>query len=79
MSQSELVHELNSLGLAERLAVIESVLMMVRRELTMNQNLISPEQAQMKLAADALMVDYTNDKELMAFAALDPEDFYEAR
>ena len=70
MSQSELVHELNLLGLADRLAVIESVLMTVRRELTMSQVLVSPEQAQMKLAADALFDDYANDKELTAFTAL---------
>jgi hypothetical protein len=33
----------------------------------------------MSIAADALLLDYRQDKELTAFTALDFEDFYEAR
>jgi hypothetical protein len=82
MSQFELVNALNSLSLADRLSVIEMVLVTVRRELTANAVVatsVTTEQTQMKLAADALFDDYKNDKELVVFTALDPEDFYEAR
>jgi hypothetical protein len=82
MSQFELVNALNSLSLADRLSVIEMVLVTVGRELTANAVVatsVTTEQTQMRLAADALFDDYKNDKELVVFTALDPEDFYEAR
>jgi hypothetical protein len=39
----------------------------------------SETQSKMLIAADALLEDYKNDKDLTAFTQLDYESFYEAR
>lgn len=77
MSQIELLEELKKLTSAERLAVAEAALRLLREDL---QQTTQPSgQAEMKQqlakAAQALLPDYQAGGELTAFTVLDNEDF----
>lgn len=70
MRTNELIKEIQKLPIQKRIFVIEKSIHSLRKHEDTNQ---------MKKAADTLYPDYCSDKELVAFANLDFEDFYEAR
>lgn len=77
MTQIEILEELKNLTSAERLAVAEAALTLVRKDLQRTGQPLSRTQTsqQMAEAAKALLRDYQTDTELTAFAVLDSEDF----
>jgi hypothetical protein len=78
MIQSEILAELERLTMAERLAVAEAALHLIRKDIQKAEQ--SPAQMdrekQLAAAAEALLTDYETDDELTAFTALDGEDFH---
>ncbi len=79
MQQAEILNEIIRLPIPERIAVIESVLISVRKELNLVDIPHRDMKQQMSEAAEALYRDYLENDELTAFTALDSEDFYEER
>lgn len=79
MTQAEIIQELETLSLSERLAIMEAVWQLIRRDL--GQAAQGTTQADLDLrlaaAAAALREDYAPGGELTVFTALDAEDFYE--
>ena len=77
MTQTEILRELKKLTSAERLAVAEAALTLVREDLQRTVRPLSRTQISQQLAAaaQALLRDYQTDPELTAFTALDSEDF----
>jgi hypothetical protein len=78
MVQTEILQELASLTIAERLTIAEAALHLIRKDLQRVEP--SPARAERKrqlaAAAEALLPDYATDGELTVFTALDSEDFY---
>lgn len=77
MTQIEILEELKNLTSAERLAVAEAALTLVRKDL---QHAEPPSMGtriskRMAEAAQSLLRDYQTDTELTAFLGLDSEDF----
>jgi hypothetical protein len=70
MRSSELIREIKKLPLSKRIYVIEEAIHSIREQ---------EEKKRMEKAADILLDDYKNDKELIEFTNLDFEDFYEAK
>jgi hypothetical protein len=70
MQTAQLMQEIFKLPLDKKFFVVEQTLKSIKSE-EGNKHLA--------FAADALFDDYTNDKELISFTALDFEEFYEAR
>jgi hypothetical protein len=70
MRTDEIIKEIQRLPIRKRIYVIEKAIRSIREQEDSNQ---------IKEAANALYSDYKNDKELISFANLDFEDFYEAR
>lgn len=70
MQALDIVQEINRLPLAKRFYVLEEVIKSIKKEEMNNQ---------MELAAEILLDDYNNDKDLTAFSTLDFEDFYETK
>ncbi len=70
MKTNEIIKEIQSLPVAERMFVIEKTIRSIRTEENKNS---------MYLAAEALQSDYNSDTELTAFTNIDFEDFYEAK
>ena len=68
MSTREILQNIKQLPFNERLSLIEKAL----------KTLYESKENQLEKAANTLMADYKNDKELTAFTALDFEKFYEA-
>jgi len=79
MQHTEILTEIIRLPLSERIAVIESALVPVRKELHLTEITHRDMTQQMSEAAEALYTDYLENDELTAFTALDSEDFYEER
>lgn len=79
MSQMELLSELNKLDTYDRLKIIEQAIQAIREELLpiIHKKDHHANRSQLLKAAELLVEDYKNDKELTAFTALDGEDFYE--
>jgi hypothetical protein len=81
MTRAEFMQELKKLTSAERLAVAEAALRLVREEL--QQTAQPSSQAEMKQrltkAAEVLLPDYQAGGDLTAFTVLDSEDFCEKR
>ena len=77
MTQTEILRELKKLTSAERLAVAEAALTLVREDLQRTVRPLSRTQISQQLAAaaQALLRDYQTDPELTVFTALDSEDF----
>jgi hypothetical protein len=76
MDQVDLITELKKLPMAERLDIIEALLIEIRQELHLSPpGLVSEGKRQMLAAAAALRVDYLTNGELTIFSALDAEDF----
>ena len=70
MSTKELATEIERLPMASRIRLLEEALRSLRVK-ELEQNMLN--------AAQALKADYTNDKVLTAFTAIDLDKFYEAR
>ena len=68
---TQIIQEINSLPLSEKIYIIELVLKNIRQETEKTPSLTE--------GAKALLHDYENDRELTAFTALDGEEFYESR
>ncbi|OQX27986.1 MAG: hypothetical protein BWK80_02490 [Desulfobacteraceae bacterium IS3] len=79
MQQTEILNEIIRLPLSERIAIIESALISVRKELNVTDMPQKNIRQQMSEAAEALYRDYLENEELTAFTALDGEEFYEKR
>ena len=80
MTHQQILHELEHLTPAELLEVIEAATRRVKLEIA-RPLAAQPKptlEAQLKLAAEALWQDYTNNAELRAFTALDAEEFVHA-
>jgi hypothetical protein len=79
MTRTEILEELKKLTPAERLAVVEAAIGLIREDLQRAmQPLTRAERAkQLAEAAEALLPDYTAGGELTAFTVLDGEDFHE--
>ena len=70
MEAVQIIQEIQRLSLDKKFQVVEETIKAIKHEETSNQ---------MNLAVKLLYSDYTNDKELTAFTALDFQDFYEAK
>jgi hypothetical protein len=77
MTQGEILDELKKLTTAERLAVMEAALRLIREDLRETERLLPfiERKQQLTTAAEALLRDYQTGGELTAFTALDSEDF----
>jgi len=70
METAEILREIKMLPLDKRLIIVELTLKSIRE---------AESKKRMKRAAEALFIDYADDKELTALTALDFEIFYETR
>ena len=70
MEAVQIIKEIQRLTLVNKLYVVEETIKTIKQEEANNQ---------MDLAVKSLYDDYTNDKELTSFTALDFQDFYEAK
>ncbi|MBK6362960.1 MAG: hypothetical protein IPN49_00400 [Saprospiraceae bacterium] len=70
MHTTDIIKEIKSLPLKQRIIVLEETLKSIKND----EIKLSLEQA-----ADELHKEYTTDKELTAFTALDFEEFYETK
>ena len=77
MVQAEILEAIKKLPTAERLAVIEAALRLIREDLQQTELRLTPEERKLHLAAaaEALLPDYKVGGELTAFTTLDSEDF----
>ena len=77
MTQVEILEELKKLTTAERLAIVEAVLRLIREDLQQMERPLTPMERKQQLvtAAKALLPDYKAGDELTVFTALDSEDF----
>ncbi|ETW99364.1 hypothetical protein [Candidatus Entotheonella palauensis] len=82
MTYTEIREALNKLSLTERLSLMEDTLQLMREELQLHEPPPTEHDRkaqQLAAAAKALLPDYTADRELTGFTALDSEDFHETR
>jgi hypothetical protein len=70
MGTVQIIQEIQKLSIDKKFHVVEETIKAIKQEETSNQ---------MDLAVKLLYNDYTSDKELTAFTALDLQEFYEAR
>lgn len=70
MGTTELIKQINKLPVSKRLVIVNKTLKSIKD--TENKN-------KLKKAADELLNEYTNNKELTIFTKIDFENFYEAR
>lgn len=77
MTSSQILNEISKLPADERLRVAEAILQEVRNDLQRknDKSHLEAEQERMQSAAKALSKEYSEDRELTAFLALDGEDF----
>jgi len=75
MTQMEIMEELKRLTTAERLAIIEAALRLIREDLQRAEQPYAPGELRRRLAAaaEALLPDYAAGGELTAFTVLDSE------
>lgn len=73
----EILQKLKLLPPVERLAIVEATLQTLREELQEVEPDKIERKKQLTFAAEALLEDYSQDKELTLFTTLDNEDFYE--
>lgn len=77
MTTGEILKQLNGLPPADRLKVIESTVHQMLADLeNLKARGSDDAEGRLKRAAEALLADYSNDKELTAFTALDGEAFH---
>jgi hypothetical protein len=70
MQTIDIIREIQNLPLDKKFFVVEELIKAIKME---------EISYKMKAAAKELLSDYTVDKELTAFTALDFEDFYETK
>ena len=70
MQTIAIIQEIQRLPLTQKFYVVEETIKSIKKEEMGHQ---------MELAAIELLDDYTNNKELIAFMALDFEHFYETK
>lgn len=77
MTRTEMLDELQKLPMAERLAIAETALHLLREELRKAEAPLerAKKTAQLAAAAEVLLPDYTPGGELTVFTSLDAEDF----
>ena len=77
MTRTEILEELQKLPMAERLAIAEAALRLIREELRKAEPSLAGaiKTEQLVAAAEALLPDYTPGGELTVFTSLDAEDF----
>jgi hypothetical protein len=77
MTNTEILDQLKSLPVAERLKIVESTVHELREDME-HSGAPSDEETNARLAraAEALLGDYSNDRELTAFTVLDGEVFH---
>jgi hypothetical protein len=71
METAVIIKEIEKLSIADRMIIVENTIRGIREETVKEHSLAE--------AARALLADYRKDKELVAFTALDGEDFYEVK
>jgi hypothetical protein len=77
MTNTEILEKLKGLPAADRLEIIESTVHQLREDLGRSSAPDEPESsARLLRAAEALLGDYSTDRELTAFTALDGEGFH---
>jgi hypothetical protein len=78
MTQAQLLNEFSQLSLPQQLEVIQAALRIVAQHVQIVEQRPngSDERKRLEEAANLLLDDYTNDKELTSFTALDGEPFY---
>ncbi len=79
MQEISMLSEIIRLPIEDRIALIESVLASVRKDLIPEKPSHDNSRQQMATAAEILCRDYLENRELTAFTALDSEDFHEQR
>lgn len=70
METKEIISAIRKLSVSKRMLIVERTIKSIRENDTRER---------MKKAAEMLVEDYTNDKELTAFTQLDFEGFYETK
>ena len=77
MTRTEILDELQKLPMAERLAIAEAALRLIREELRKADAPLerTKKAEQLAAAAKALLPDYTPGGELTVFTSLDAEEF----
>jgi len=70
MRTNDIIKEIQRLPIQKRIYLIEKAIHSIRKQ---------EDADQMKKAADALLADYSDNKELTIFTNLDFENFYETR
>jgi hypothetical protein len=77
MTNTEILEQLKNLPAAERLRIVESTVHKLRKDMERSgAQAADPTHARMARAAEALLGDYSKDRELTAFTALDGEAFH---
>ena len=61
MQTTDIIHNISSLPVSQRMLIVEHIIRSIRHE----------EQQSLEKAADSLYTDYLNDKELTIFTQLD--------
>ena len=80
MTNTEILEQLKNLPAAERLRIVESTVHELREDMERSGVQAGEEtSARLARAAEALLGDYSNDRELTVFTALDGEAFYAQR
>jgi len=70
METKEIISAIRKLPISKRMLIVERTLKSIR---------VSDTREKMVKAAESLIDDYNNDKELTAFTQLDYEGFYETK
>lgn len=70
METSEILNEINSMSISNRMYIIEMAIRSIRN---------AENVGNLTEAANLLYSDYSNDKNLTTFTDLDFEDFYETK
>jgi len=77
MTNIEILEQLKNLSAAERLKIVEATVHQLREDLEgPGSQGVEEASARLARAAEALLGDYSNDRELTAFTALDGEAFH---
>jgi hypothetical protein len=77
MRATEIIKEIERLPIARRIFIVEMALKSIRSG--EEKPLVLSDEDRLQMAANALQQDYSTDKELTAFTAIDFDKFYEAR
>lgn len=77
MTQADILEAIRELPIMERLSLIENAVQSIREDLHRPKPISQvDERHTLAQAAQALLQDYTSDKELTSFTALDGEDVH---